>query len=532
MEAGTRKVVKAAGLIMVAMVISRILGYFRDVIVYTKFGQNAITDAYNTAFTIPDFLYMALVGGALSSAFIPVFTSMLATNRENEAWEVASIIFNIVMSLMVVGAVLGAIFTPQLIPLVAYDFTRDPSTMKLTVVLTRIMFIQAVLMGLNGIAMGILNSYKHFSTPAIGSVLYNLGPIVIGPLLLPLLPPQIAIAGFSIGVVVGAAANFIVQVPALIKIGLRYKPSFNYRHPGVKRISMLILPVLIGLSVNQINLLVSQNLASALPRGIITALRSAQRIQQMPIGIFAIAIAVAVFPTLTAHAAREERQEFKRAMSLGVRTILFITIPSAAGLMALGVPIVQFLFEHGQYSHRATLLTAQALFYYSIGLAAYSAQQLLNRVFYALQLPKIVVHASIITMVFNILLSLALIGPLRQSGLALAYSISGIFNMLLLLILLRKNIGTIDGTRLASSTVKILLASAALGMASYTVANLLTGIWGTESTLLQGLTLSVAITVGVVVYTALALAFKMEEAKMIFDLIKRRFRRRQEVSAD
>lgn len=295
---------------------------------------------------------------------------------------------------------------------------------------------------------------------------------------------------------------------------------------------MLILPVLIGLSVNQINLLVSQNLASALPRGIITALRSAQRIQQMPIGIFAIAIAVAVFPTLTAHAAREERQEFKRAMSLGVRTILFITIPSAAGLMALGVPIVQFLFEHGQYSHRATLLTAQALFYYSIGLAAYSAQQLLNRVFYALQLPKIVVHASIITMVFNILLSLALIGPLRQSGLALAYSISGIFNMLLLLILLRKNIGTIDGTRLASSTVKILLASAALGMASYTVANLLTGIWGTESTLLQGLTLSVAITVGVVVYTALALAFKMEEAKMIFDLIKRRFRRRQEVSAD
>ena len=227
MSAGTR-IVRAAGIIMVAMVLSRIIGYVRDMVIYFRFGQNNLTDAYNAAFSIPDFLYYLLVGGALSSAFIPVFSGYIATNKEEDGWHVASTIFNIIMILMVCGIGLGMVFAPALRILVP-GFT--PENIALTVTMTRIMFIQAFFMALNGITMGILNSYHHFLAPAVGSVLYNLGIITVGLLL----SPYLGITGFAVGVVTGAALNFAVQVPVLLKIGLRYRPVLDLNHPGVKK---------------------------------------------------------------------------------------------------------------------------------------------------------------------------------------------------------------------------------------------------------------------------------------------------------
>lgn len=520
MSTGT-KVAKAAGIIMVAMVLSRIIGYVRDMVILARFGQNKFTDAYNAAFSIPDFLYYLLVGGALSSAFIPVFSSYIATQKEEDGWRVASTIFNIVIILMLVGITIGFIFTPALIYILVPGFS--PENLELTVKMTRIMFLQTFFMALNGISMGILNSYQHFLAPAVGSVVYNLGIIVVGLLL----APSLGIVGFAVGVVAGAALNFAIQLPALLKLGLRYRPIIDLSHPGVKKIGTLILPVLIGLSVTHFNLFVNQNLGSSLPEGMITALRNAQRIMQLPIGVFAIAIAVAVFPTLTGHAARGEIEEFKKTMSLGVRTIIFVTLPAAVGLIALKTPVVRLLFQQGKFTVENTRATAYALLFYCIGLFAYSAIQLLNRVFYSLQDTRTPVAVGIATILVNIGLNFLLIKPLGHGGLALAYSVAGIVNLLGLLIILRQKIGGIDGKRILASFLKTLLVSLVMGVSAFLGARLAEVFVGATTKLGQLVQVGVGVGVGVLVFAALVLLLKMEEGELAKSLFLRRWQKRR-----
>lgn len=502
---------------MVAMVLSRIIGYVRDMVIYARFGQNNLTDAYNAAFSIPDFLYYLLVGGALSSAFIPVFSSYIATREEEEGWHVASTIFNLIIILMLLGIGLGVVFTPALVQVLVPGFS--PQNMALTIIMTRIMFIQTFFMALNGISMGILNSYQHFLAPATGSVLYNLGIIVVGLLL----SPYIGVVGFAVGVVSGAALNFAVQLPALYKIGLRYRPVIDLRHPGVKKIGTLIIPVLIGLSVTHFNLFVNQNLGSTLPDGMISALRAAQRIMQLPIGVFAISIAVAVFPTLTGHVARKEKEDFKKTMSLGVRTIIFITVPSAIGLMALRTPIIRLLFQQGKFTPEDTEATAYALLFYCIGLFAYSAIQLLNRVFYSLQDTRTPVAAAVCTIIINILLNFILIKPLGHGGLALAYSLAGIVNMAILLVILRRLLGSIDGKKILISFGQTVGISGVMGFAAYQT-SLLTGQLvdiATKSG--QFLQVCTAIGVGALTFVCLSLLLRMEEVELARKMVTKRF---------
>jgi len=523
------RVVKAAGLLMGAMMVSRILGYLRDVIIYAQYGQNRITDAYNAAFSIPDFLYMLLVGGALSSSFIPVFSGYIATGKEKEGWEVASIVISVIMTLLGVGILIGYLYTPELILLLVPGF--DPQSMDLTIHLTRIMFLQVIFMALSGVSMGILNSYEHFTAPAIGSVLYNLGIIVFGVLLgdtIESIWPGYGIAGFSIGVVIGAAANFAVQVPALFKIGLRFRPNFNIFHPGLIRLGKLMLPVLIGLSISQINLFVNQNLASSLTAGGLAALHTGQRLMQLPIGIFAIAIAVAVFPTLTGHAARNEREQFKITASLGLRSVMFITLPCAVGLAVLRIPIIRFMFEFegGEFTHKATLATAYALLYYCIGLVAYSAIHVLSRTFYALQNTMTPVFVGAMAIIVNIVFSILLVKPMAQGGLALAYSLAGIFNMLALIWMLRRKIGAINGWQTIKSFGQTLFASTLMGVACFYTIKFSDIIWGVETKLSQLIQVSLGIFVGMVIFSVIAMLFRMEEAEMVFGIIRRKFRRR------
>ena len=520
---GRTGVVRAAGIIMVAMAISRVLGYVRDVVIYAEFGQNRLTDAYNAAFSIPDFLYMLLVGGALSSAFIPVFAGYLAKDQEDEAWEAASVLFNLIMTLMLVGITLGMVFTPQLIKLLVPGF--GPEEAGLTVKLTRIMFIQALFMGLSGLSMGILNAYKHFLMPAIGSVLYNLSIVVLGWIL----SRYFGIAGFSLGVVFGAVANFAVQMPKLLSLGLRYRFSFNLNHPGVRRIFTLMVPVLVGLSVTQFNLFVNQNLASGLPPGIVAALRTGQRIMQLPIGIFAIAVAVATFPTLTEYAARNEMTQFKRTMSRGIRSVIFLTLPAAAGLIALRVPLIRLLFEQGKFTHQATLATAYALLFYSIGLFGYSAQQVLNRTFYAIQDTVTPVKVGVMTIILNLVLNFILIRYLAHGGLALAYSIAGIFNMIALLYYLRKKIGSINGWDFVLSFIRIFIASFLMAVVVYFTSAYFEASLDMSSKVNQLIQVVSGVGVGFVVYMLAALVLKIEEVSLAWNILARRFFRKETI---
>jgi len=527
------KIVQAAGLLMLTMVISRLLGYLRDVFIYDKFGQNRITDAYNAAFSVPDFIYMILVGGALSAAFIPVFSSYIAKNQEDEGWQVVSIVFNWVAVLTVIMVGIGYIFTPQLITLLVPGF--DAAAMNMAVNLTRIMFLQVVFMSLSGISMGILNSYKIFWAPAVGSVCYNLG-IILGGLLLaaPIEKhfPGYGIAGFSVGVVVGAAVNLLVQLPSLKKVGVRYHFSFNLRHPGVQRLMILMLPVLIGLSVTQINLFINQNLASNLPEGIVAALRTAQRIMQVPIGVFAIAIAVAVFPTLTGQYAKGEHAEFLRTTSLGLRAVIFITVPAAVGLAVMREPLIRLMFEFngGAFLPENTIATAQALLFYCIGLFAYGCVQLLARVFYALQDTKTPVIMGVVSIIVNIVFSLLLIKSLAQGGLALAYSLAGIANLLLLLWMLHRKLGAIDGRRLLRSFLKTLAVSAVMGAIALGISTGWEAVFGIESKLLQVLELLIACGVAAASYFIIAPHLHMEEGELVINMLKKRLGRKKRVT--
>lgn len=511
-----KRVARAAILLMVTVIISRILGYGREVAMYTIFGQNYLTDAYRAAFSIPDFLYMLLVGGALSSAFIPIFSACVATNREDEGWKSASIVFNYTLIFLLVLTVFAYLYTRSLIVLLAPGLPDQ--YINLAVTLTHIMFLQTFFMVLNGFAMGILNSYNHFAAPAVGSLVYNLFIILIGMAFV----KQLGIAAFSYGVVIGAALNFLVQVPALRRVGLKYTFSFDYHDKGFRQIMILMVPVLAGLGVVQLNLFVTQNLSSGLGSGTISALNLAQRIMNLPIGVFAVSIATAIFPTLTALTARGELDMFKRSSSLGLRAIFLVTIPASLGLMAIGEPLIRLLFQQGEFTSAMVTATNEALFFYCIGLFAYSSIQVLNRSFYALKDTLTPVIAAAVTIGFNIFLSIKLAQPMGHQGLALAYSLAGFVNLILLLTILRFKVGKLGGSKIVLSFVISTGASLLMYSAVRAVIDYLMGTLGLALKLNLLIGVSAGIILGAIFYAIIIYLFKLEESELVLKMVKKR----------
>ncbi|MBO5115165.1 MAG: murein biosynthesis integral membrane protein MurJ [Peptococcaceae bacterium] len=515
-------VLYAAGMLTIMMTISRILGFVRDISVSSMFGISWQADAYTAAFTIPDLIYFALVGGGLSSAFIPVFSSYLATEQDEDAHVMASTILNIVAIASMVLIAIGMVFTPQLIDImVEFKHENAAEATALTIVLTRLMFAQCFFMCLAGISQGILQCYKEFTVPALGAVVYNIAIIVIGILL----AQHIGIAGFTIGVVVGAALNLLLQIRSMRQYGFSYKLTLNLRHPGVKKFFLLFLPVVLGLSMNELNLLVSQRLASGLGGGVVYALKQAQRIMMLPVGIFAAAIGLSVFPTMTSHVARGEMKEYKQNLTMGLRTVIFITLPASVGLIALSHPVVRAMYQQGAVTTVQIELVSVILVYYCIGVVGYGAQQILNRGFYAVQDTKSPVLINVFVLLFNIIISIILVGPFTYRGLAMAYSLSGLLSMLVLGVALRFKIGQYGGKALVKSALQSIIASAVMGVAVYFVANGLEQILDLSSKLMQVLQVGIGITAGVVVYAAMAIVMRMEEAQQVLRIVKRKLRR-------
>ena len=515
-------VLYAAGMLTIMMTISRILGFVRDISVSSMFGISWQADAYTAAFTIPDLIYFALVGGGLSSAFIPVFSSYLATEQDEDAHVMASTILNIVAIASMVLIAIGMVFTPQLIDImVEFKHENAAEATALTIVLTRLMFAQCFFMCLAGISQGILQCYKEFTVPALGAVVYNIAIIVIGILL----AQHIGIAGFTIGVVVGAALNLLLQIRSMRQYGFSYKLTLNLRHPGVKKFFLLFLPVVLGLSMNELNLLVSQRLASGLGGGVVYALKQAQRIMMLPVGIFAAAIGLSVFPTMTSHVARGEMKEYKQNLTMGLRTVIFITLPASVGLIALSHPVVRAMYQQGAVTTVQIELVSVILVYYCIGVVGYGAQQILNRGFYAVQDTKSPVLINVFVLLFNIIISIILVGPFTYRGLAMAYSLSGLLSMLVLGVALRFKIGQYGGKALVKSALQSIIASAVMGVAVYFVANGLEQVLDLSSKLMQVLQVGIGITAGVLVYAAMAIVMRMEEAQQVLRIVKRKLRR-------
>lgn len=520
------KVAKAAGIIMFATLLSRLLGFVREAAIGAKFGQNQITDSYIAAFTLPDFLYFILVGGAISTAFIPVLSSYISTGKQEEGNRIASSFINLMLLLTGLGIIVGEIFTPYLIPLVAYDFKGE--TLERTIYLTRIMFPSVIFTGLAGLSMGVLNTYNHFLAPAIGAVMYNVVIIACGLLF----AEKMGIAAFAVGVVLGAAVNFLVQVPALYRTGFRYRLTMDINHPGLRRIALLMVPALIGLSIVQMQDIITQNLASSLEAGSITALRFANRLMQLPLGVFAIAISIAVFPTLTACAAQKDWGQFRSSLSLGLRAVIFITMPAAVGMAILRLPIVEVLFQYGKFDHIATSATASVLLFFLVGLFAQGANQLLPRVFYAVQKPGVVVRVSFLVLLVNGGLGYLLKDYLGAEGLAVAFSAGAFLAFGLYMLLAKKVLKFIDGGRLTVSILQTCFASGIMALVLTGASAVLPDFIDISQR--SGLILFVllAVALGAIVYSLVAFWLNMQEMHMIMDtflgrLFKKRSRRQR-----
>lgn len=523
-----KSVALAAGFLMVATLLSRILGFVREMAVTQVFGRTATTDAFFAAFAIPDLMYNLLVGGALGAAFIPVFTEYLARDQEKEAWYVASSFLNVIVALLSLFAVFGAIFAPALAPLVAYEFKGEQY--NLLVFLMRIMFPAVFFTALAGLEVGILNSYQKFRAAAIAPLLYNIAIIAAAYLL----GRRMGITGLAIGVVVGAILNFSTQLPFVLRQNAGYRLFlFDFQHPGFRKMVALMLPTVIGLSVVQVNLLVNQNLASGLAAGSITALRLANRLMQLPLAIFAMAVATAIFPTVTRQVALGEMRAFRETMSLGLRSVFFVTLPAGAGLIALAAPIVRLLFERGEFTAVDTRATAYALIFYSLGLFGQSAIQVITRFYYALQDTRTPVTIALFSALLNIVLSVVFLNAtsLQHGGLALAYSATSVANMLALFWPLRRRLNGIGGRRLLISFTKAAAASVVMAVAAWWAAEFLGQRLDLGSLAGRSVQVGAGILAGVMVYVLAVVVLRMEEVKTVRDLLLR-WRRGVQRTAD
>ena len=455
------QVIKAAGVVGAATLLSRILGFMRDAVIAWYFGAGQNSDAFIAAFRIPNLLRKLLGEGSISNAFVPVLTEYLAIDGKDEAFRLARSALWALSIILVLISLAGILAAPLIVKIIAPGFIDTPPKLSLTISLTRIMFPYIFFMGLVALCMGILNVFGHFAAPALAPVLLNLAIICSVFFLCPHLDTPVL--GLAIGVMIGGILQLLLQLPVMTGYGLKFWHKTKIFHPGLKKMSRLMPPVIIGGAVYQINVLVGTLLGSFLPEGSVTVLYFADRLVQFPLGIFAIAAATAVLPSLSRQAALQDLTALKDTFSYAVRLTLFLTIPSMVGLIILRRPIITVLFQRGEFSSDAALLTAQALLYYAIGLWAFSTVRIVAATFFALKDTRTPMVMATISIFANMVLGIVLMKPLAHGGLALATSLASVLNLMLLVLALRKKLGSLGWWRITQSTLKTLGSAAVMG---------------------------------------------------------------------
>ena len=455
------RVVRAAGVVGIATMLSRIFGFIRDMVVAGFFGAGLTTDAFFVAFRIPNLLRRLLAEGSLTVSFVPAFTEYLRNKTREEALELANITFTALSIILVVVSLIGVAFSPLIVKVMAPGFVKAPAQYDLAVFLTRIMFPYILLISLVALCMGILNSLRHFAAPALSPVVLNLSMIIAALTLRDFFrEPIVALAT---GVMAGGILQLVMQWPFLVKMGVRLKPDFHFRHPGVKRIGLLMLPAAFGAAIYQINIFIGTILASLLPTGSVSYLYYADRIVELPLGVFAIAVGTATLPSFSEQVTLGKIEELKRTTAFSLRLILFVTIPATVAMIVLRSPIISVLFQRGEFSVEATTLTAQALLFYAVGLWAFSVIRIIVAVFYALQDTRTPMKAAIVSLIVNAAFSIALMFPLKHGGIALATSIASAVNVGMLWVILKRRVGPILDAEFYRSFGRTLIASLVMG---------------------------------------------------------------------
>jgi putative peptidoglycan lipid II flippase len=515
------KITKAATAIGTGTLLSRFLGFFRDMVIAHFFGAGLAADAFFVAFRLPN-LWRRLVGeGSLTISFIPVYTEYLTQRSEEETREVTHIAFTIAGVVLLVLTLLGILFSPFLIRLIAPGFALIPEKFQLTVTLNQIIFPYLFFMGLFALSMGILNSLRQFFASAIAPIFLNIS-IIISVLLFHSVF-QKPVMTLAFGVLAGGIIQFLFQIPFLVKKKVSFRFNFNFRHPAIKRIGRLMIPGLIGTAVYQINVFIDTIFASFLPSGSVSYLFYADRLMEFPLGIFAIAIGMASLPSLSGLASQGKLEEFKNTLSFAFRLTSFISIPAMVGLIALKTPIVNLLFQRGVFDHTATGMTAKALLCYSVGLWAIAGARTIAPAFYSLQDTRTPLKIAIVCMAANVVLITIFIffTPLKHAGLALATSLSSILNLVLLFRKLGPKLGEIDMGKNIRCLFQILLCSLPMGLVGYLICS--PGDWSTSGNVVEKvLLLGSGIAAGLGVYLGCSYWARNEEMLFLLSMIKRK----------
>lgn len=511
-------IMSAALLVMLFFVLSRITGLAREMIISAKFGTNAALDAYLTAFRIPDLLFQMVAGGALASAFIPTFSTFWNQSDRVGAWLLFSRVLNLITLLLVLLTGLAAIFSLPLVQRVIAPGYLPPKQ-ELTAELMRWMLLGTIAFGASGLIMGALNATQHFLLPAAAPVIYNIAIILSAWLLTPI----VGIYSLVIGVVVGSLSHLLIQLPGLRQQQAHYHFSWTIRDNHVRKVACLMGPRVLGLLFVQLHFLVNTIWASGLAEGSLSALNYAWLLMLLPQGIFAQAIGTAVFPTLSAQVATNQRNAMRRTLSQALRMVLFLTIPAAVGLYVLRVPFIQVLLERGEFTPESTQMVVYALQFYALGLIAHAAVEILVRAFYALHNTRTPVLIGIGAMVLNIGLSIWWVRGMSYGGLALANSVATGLEMLILFWLLHRTMGSLDNRRLVFAILRSTLAAFVMGVALWLLGGWFSIYWeGRNSEILSWILSIGGLAVALIIYLGMSLLLRSNELRPTLALVTRR----------
>lgn len=551
-------VARSAGIVSIAVMFSRVLGLIRETIFARYFGAGFLYDAFIVGFRIPNLLRDLFAEGALSAAFVKVFTDYQIKNSEKEAWRLASLIFNGLAVVLSVVCIAGIFLSPLFVKIITYNYLGDPNhyyppeKAALATTLMQIMFPFILLVALAALAMGVLNTKGRFGIPASASTAFNVVSIIAGlgfafwlsggvwersvdKIAVPSDAAQWAIIGMSIGTLLGGAAQLLIQLPSLFAVGFRFSLRLSFADEGVRRVMRLMGPAIIGTGAVQVKVLVDTIVASGIDGGA-SWLSYAFRLMQFPIGVFGVAIGTAAIPALSRLASEENIVKFRSTLSDAIKLVFLLAIPSACGLIVLGQPIIGLIYERGEFTAFDTNMTAWALTAYSVGLAGYAAVKVLSPAFYALDDAKTPMYISLASILIHVptsfgmmqLLSNVGVSPNRPNGfghvgVALATSVVASANFLALSLFMRKKIKRVNGREIFSSFVRIVIASAAMSAIAYGSNNLLTNYFGNKALAVRLIEAFVPILLSGITFIIAAKLLRVKELERAFEVLTRKF---------
>ena len=516
-----KEILKSASIISLVTIVSRVLGYFRDQRIVLLLGTTLSADSFVLAYRIPN-LFRRLVGeGTVAASFVPVFTTYMRERSKEELWEFANKLFWTLALVLAVITVLGVIFSRQVIA--PFPTTVD---MGEAIALNRIIFPYLFFVALAALGMGILNCFGHFALPASTTVLLNLSIIAFSTAMVwrYFQSPAVSLA---VGVLVGGALQFLILIPQMVRRGMRFDFGISFSHPGIRSVAGVMFPRFFGLGISQINFFVDTYFAKAarMPRGSLTALYVADRVMELVLGGYAIAVATAILPMMAHHAAANNYEGLKKTLTFAVRIVAYITVPAAMGLMILREPIIRVLFQHGQFVAESTRLTARPLLYYAIGLPALACVKLIVPAFYSARDTKTPVIVASISFVLNIVLNIIFLQFLfrrfQNGGPALATALATFFDFFTLFIIFRLRYGSLGMLDILRSISKISLCSVIMGagcmIANYYAKNLLQGAFSIQLMVFTAMILGATL-----LYVGLTWIFRCPEIEEVYGVAMRR----------